>query len=166
MNSNKTVIENLEYLSDPATPKQTVLDMAGAFLFRGEDAHKKVSVLSGGERARLCLAGLLLSKCDVLLLDEPTNHLDFETVEALATSLKTYKGTVFFISHDRTFVNILATKIVEVKEGRVQLYPGNYEEYVYHLHEEMRIALGEDKEPSAPGASAATSKKKKSSLGA
>lgn len=165
LDSHRTVLENLEMLSDPSTLRQTVLDMAGAFLFRGEDVHKKVSVLSGGERARLCLAGLLLSKCDVLLLDEPTNHLDFETVEALASSLRDYKGSVFFISHDRTFVNILATGIVEVKDGRVQLYPGNYEDYVYHLEQEMREMLGEEKVSEPQQQNAGAKKQKKSSLG-
>ncbi|MBI4387844.1 MAG: ABC-F family ATP-binding cassette domain-containing protein [Candidatus Omnitrophica bacterium] len=119
---------------------QDVLTMAGCFLFRGDDVKKKIKVLSGGERARLILAGLLLSKSHVLLLDEPTNHLDFETVEALAQALKKFAGTVFFISHDRTFVNLIATSIVEVKQGRIQRYPGTYEDYVYHLEV---IARGE-----------------------
>jgi ATP-binding cassette subfamily F protein 3 len=112
---------------------QEVLAMAGCFLFKGDDTKKKVKVLSGGERARLVLAGLLLSKSQVLLLDEPTNHLDFETVEALGSALKRFAGTVFFISHDRTFVNLLATHILEVKKGKVKRYPGTYEDYVYHL---------------------------------
>jgi len=81
------------------------------------------------------LAGLLLSKSHVLLLDEPTNHLDFETVEALGRALKHFAGTVFFISHDRTFVNLVATQIIEVKDGRVLKYPGTYEDYVYHLEQ-------------------------------
>ncbi|MBI1883523.1 MAG: ABC-F family ATP-binding cassette domain-containing protein [Chlamydiae bacterium] len=117
---------------------QDILNMAGSFLFKGDDVEKKVSVLSGGEKARLCLAGLLLSKCNVLLLDEPTNHLDFETVEALGLALKNYEGTVFFISHDRTFVNLIATKILDVKGGRIIRYPGTYEEYVYVLEREAR----------------------------
>ena len=112
---------------------QDVLNMAGCFLFSGDETKKKVTVLSGGERARLCLAGLLLSKSHVLLLDEPTNHLDFETVEALGNALKDYSGTVFFISHDRTFVNLIATSILDVKNGSIKKYPGAYEDYVYHL---------------------------------
>jgi len=106
--------------------------------------EKKVSVLSGGERARLCLAGLLLSKNQVLLLDEPTNHLDFETVEALGNALKTFAGTIFFISHDRTFVNLVATNIVNVKDGAILRYPGKYEEYVYHLEMQARDLESED----------------------
>lgn len=132
-----SVYDNLEDMADKSTTRQMILDMAGSFLFGGDEVKKKVSVLSGGERARLCLAGLLLSKSDILLLDEPTNHLDFETVEALAAALKDYQGTVFFISHDRTFVNMLATAIIEVKDGVVRKYPGTYEEYVYHLEQQM-----------------------------
>jgi ATP-binding cassette subfamily F protein 3 len=137
MNEGYDVYRSLEDMAETGTPRQTILDMAGAFLFGGDDVRKRVSVLSGGERARLCLAGLLLSKSDVLLLDEPTNHLDFETVEALAGALRDYKGTILFISHDRTFVNIVANQIIEVKEGKIQLYPGSYEEYVYHLEQRV-----------------------------
>ncbi|MFZ5802812.1 MAG: ABC-F family ATP-binding cassette domain-containing protein [Candidatus Omnitrophota bacterium] len=138
--------------SAPEVTSQEILTMAGCFLFKGDDVKKKVRVLSGGERARLVLAGLLLSKCHVLLLDEPTNHLDFETVEALGHALKRFSGTVFFISHDRTFVNLVATQILEVKNGAVRRYPGIYEDYVYHL--EM-IAQGEtehakEAEPAGP----------------
>lgn len=122
---------------------QDVLDMAGSFLFKGDDVKKQVKVLSGGERARLVLAGLLLSKSHVLLLDEPTNHLDFETVEALGRALKNFTGTVIFISHDRTFVNLVASQILEVKNGRILHYPGSYEDYVYHLEQ---VARGEESE--------------------
>jgi len=124
--------------------RQDILDIAGSFLFKGDDVLKKTAVLSGGEKARLCLAGLLLSKSHVLLLDEPTNHLDFETVEALGKALKEFSGTVFFISHDRTFVNMLATQIVEVENGRIKRYPGKYEEYVYAMETKLRDELEEE----------------------
>ena len=114
---------------------EMVMQMAGNFLFHQDDLEKYISVLSGGEKARLCLASILLSKSKVLLLDEPTNHLDFETVESLARALKDFKGTVFFISHNRTFVNSVATMILEVKEGAVRRYPGTYEDYVYRLEQ-------------------------------
>jgi ATP-binding cassette subfamily F protein 3 len=128
--------------SENSVNRQEILNLAGSFLFKGDDVLKKVSVLSGGEKARLCLAGLLLSKSDVLLMDEPTNHLDFETVEAFGRALKTFNGTVFFICHDRTFVNMLATCIVEVNNGAVLRYPGNYEEYVYNMETKVRQELG------------------------
>src|SRR6185295_3851382 len=110
--------------------RQDIFDMAGAFLFSGSDVDKPVKVLSGGERARLCLAGLLLAKKPVLVLDEPTNHLDFETVEALGEALRDFAGTVVFVSHDRTFVNMVATQIVEVDDGRVRALAGTYADYV------------------------------------
>lgn len=140
LNPEDTIYSHLLSASEGEALHQDVLAMSGSFLFKGDDVKKKVKVLSGGERARLLLAGLLLSKCQVLLLDEPTNHLDFETVEALANGLKKFKGLVFFISHDRTFVNLVASHILEVKNERIRRYPGTYEDYVYHL--EM-IAKGE-----------------------
>ncbi len=133
----------------PEVGRQEILNLAGSFLFKGDDVRKKVSVLSGGERARLCLAGLLLAKNQVLMLDEPTNHLDFETVEALGNALKKFSGTLFFISHDRTFVNLVASEIIEVNNGSVKRYPGSYEDYVYHLELALRQELEEDA-PQAP----------------
>lgn len=150
-----TVYEHLSSTAHPSVMRQEILNIAGSFLFKGDDVDKKVSVLSGGERARLCLAGLLLTKSQVLLLDEPTNHLDFETVEALGRALKTFQGTLFFISHDRTFVNLVASQIIEVQGGAVKLYPGNYEEYVYHLEQTLRSELDEDKKTVEKAASPA-----------
>ena len=139
-----TVYDHLSGMAAPGITQQEILNLAGSFLFKGDDVKKIVSVLSGGERARLCLAGLLLTKSQVLLLDEPTNHLDFETVEALGRALKTFNGTLFFISHDRTFVNLMASQIIEVQNGHVKLYPGVYEDYVYHLEQQLRNELKED----------------------
>ena len=138
LDAEDTVYAHLLRESPEGVTSQDVLAMAGSFLFKGDDVKKKVKVLSGGERSRLVLAGLLLSKSQVLLLDEPTNHLDFETVEALAHALKNFAGTVFFICHDRTFVNLIATNIVEVNNGKVKRYPGTYEDYVYHLESVAR----------------------------
>ena len=143
------VYAHLASVAAHSVTRQEILNLAGSFLFKGNDVEKKISVLSGGERARLVLAGLLLTKSQVLLLDEPTNHLDFETVEALGRALKTFAGTIFFISHDRTFVNLVASQIVEVNNGAVRLYPGNYEEYVYHLEKSLREELSEDAGPAA-----------------
>ena len=111
--------------------------MAGALLFRGAHVKKPISVLSGGERARLCLAGLLLSDHNVLILDEPGNHLDVDTVEALAEALLEYKGTVIFTSHDRHFMKRVATCIVEVRDGRVTNYSGQYDAYLYKVNKEI-----------------------------
>ena len=145
LNPDDNIYSHLLRESAADVTSQEILTLAGCFLFKGDDVKKHVKVLSGGERARLVLAGLLLSKSHVLLLDEPTNHLDFETVEALGSALRKFAGTVFFISHDRTFVNLIATSILEVKNGRIGRYPGTYEDYVYHLEV---VARGEMREAS------------------
>jgi ATP-binding cassette subfamily F protein 3 len=130
------------YLKSQAydTPDEELLAMAGSFLFTDDDVLKKIEMLSGGERARLSLAGILLNKHNVLLLDEPTNHLDFETVEALGRALREYAGTLFFISHNRTFVNMVATSLLVVGGGRVVRYPGTYEEYVYTMEKALEAS--------------------------
>src|SRR4051794_17184143 len=133
----QTVLEYLEYQAASGTKTQQILDLAGALLFRGEAVKKRVAVLSGGERARLCLAGLLLSQFNVLVLDEPGNHLDVDTVEALAEALLEYKGTVVFTSHDRHFMKRVATCIVEVRDGHVTNYRGDYEAYLYSVNKEI-----------------------------
>jgi ATP-binding cassette subfamily F protein 3 len=121
----------------PGVLPEEVLAMAGSFLFGKDDVEKRIGVLSGGERARLCLAGLLLSKKPVFLLDEPTNHLDFETVEALGSALAGYPGTVFFVSHNRTFVSLFATAILELADGTARMLQGSYDEYVWHMEQEI-----------------------------
>ena len=143
-----SVYEHLLSSAEPSVTQQEILNFAGSFLFRGDDVKKKISVLSGGERARLCLAGLLLTKSQVLLLDEPTNHLDFETVEALGEALKKFNGTLFFVSHDRTFVNLVTSEIIRVNNGAVEKYMGRYEEYVYHMEKTVQDELKKDIEVS------------------
>jgi ATP-binding cassette, subfamily F, member 3 len=101
----------------------------GAFLFTGDDVGKKVAVLSGGEKARLALAAMLLRPRNFLVLDEPTNHLDVESCAVLEDALRSYIGTMLFISHDRDFIDALATRVVEVRAGTLRSYPGNYSEY-------------------------------------
>ncbi|MEM1305860.1 MAG: ATP-binding cassette domain-containing protein, partial [Planctomycetota bacterium] len=136
-----TVQDYLEYQAAPGTTNQQIKDVAGSFLFGGEKAEKKIKVLSGGERARLVLAGLLLEQHNILLLDEPGNHLDVETVEALADALERYDGTVIFTSHDRHFMRRVATDVIEVKDGRVTSYPASYEDYVYRVQQEIDAGL-------------------------
>lgn len=148
----QTVLEYLEYTAAPGTKTQQILDLGGALLFRGDAMKKKIEVLSGGERARLCLAGLLLSQHNILILDEPGNHLDVDTVEALAQALIDYKGTVIFTSHDRHFMKRVATCIVEVRDGRVVNYRGDYEAYLYAVNKEIddgerELAKGYSKAP-------------------
>src|SRR5438552_7392570 len=116
---------------------QEILEVAWCLLFRGAHVEKPISVLSGGERARRCLAGLLLSQHSVLILDEPGNHLDVDTVEALAEALLEYQGTVIFTSHDRHFTKRVATCVVEVRDGRVTHYSGQYGAYLDKVNKEI-----------------------------
>jgi ATP-binding cassette subfamily F protein 3 len=132
-----TVIEYLRGRAATGKKEQEILGVAGSLLFRGSHVEKPVSVLSGGERARLCLAGLLLSDHNVLVLDEPGNHLDVDTVDALVEALVEYKGTVVFTSHDRHFTTRVATGVVEVRDGKVTTYNGRYEDYVYRVNKEV-----------------------------
>ncbi|MBT4917284.1 ABC-F family ATP-binding cassette domain-containing protein [Candidatus Peregrinibacteria bacterium] len=147
LNIDETVKTYLKRVSPSDVSEQEIFEMAGNFLFKNEALKKRIPVLSGGEKARLCLAKILLQKNHVILLDEPTNHLDFETVEALALALKESAVTVIFVSHNRTFVEIVASGIVEVKNGEVKRYNHNYEEYVYHLQKNIEEDLGICDEP-------------------
>ena len=133
----QTVLEYLHKQAAFGKKDQEILEVAGALLFRRAHVEKPISVLSGGERARLCLAGLLLSDYNVLILDEPGNHLDVDTVESLAEALLAYEGTVIFTSHDRHFTKRVATCIVEVRDGRVTHYNGQYEAYLYKVNKEI-----------------------------
>jgi ATP-binding cassette, subfamily F, member 3 len=138
-----TVLEYLEYQAIPGTTTQSILAMAGSLLFRDAAVRKQVKVLSGGERARLCLAGILLGKHNILVLDEPGNHLDVETVEALCEALIEYKGTVIFTSHDRHFMKRVASCVIEVRDGRVVNYNGDYDTYLYAVNKEVDAGVRE-----------------------
>ena len=131
--ANDNVLSYLKKNAKQGLLTQELLTLLGSFLFSGEDVNKDVKVLSGGEMARLSLLCAITQCADVLILDEPTNHLDFETVEALANSLRDYGGTIFFTSHDRTFASLLADTIIEVKDKKLSLYNGDYEAYVYKV---------------------------------
>ena len=124
------ILDDLSGVSSRAT--QTELrTLLGCFLFGEDDVTKRIGVLSGGERNRYALARMLLAPANFLLLDEPTNHLDMRAKDVLLEALKSYTGTVVFVSHDRYFIDNLATRIFEIEEGHVHVYPGNYEDYLW-----------------------------------
>jgi ATP-binding cassette subfamily F protein 3 len=138
-----TVYETLS-AGSPHTMVPMIRNILGGFLFSGDDVYKKAGVLSGGERTRLAVARMLLRPSNTLLLDEPTNHLDIDSKEVLLDALADYGGTLIFVSHDRYFVEKLATKIIEVGEGKAALYPGTYEAFLW-----SKDAQG-SKSPQAP----------------
>jgi ATP-binding cassette subfamily F protein 3 len=108
-----------------------IRNILGGFLFSGDDIHKKAAVLSGGERTRLAVARMLLRPSNTLLLDEPTNHLDLDSKDVLLEALEDYGGTLILVSHDRYFVEKLATKIIEIGHGEAVVYPGTYTEFLW-----------------------------------
>jgi ATP-binding cassette subfamily F protein 3 len=128
-----TVYETLE-AGSPHTMVPMIRNILGGFLFTGDDVYKKAGVLSGGERTRLAVARMLLRPSNTLLLDEPTNHLDIDSKEVLLDALVDYGGTLVFVSHDRYFVEKLATKIIDVGDGKAILYPGTYEAFLWSKH--------------------------------
>jgi ATP-binding cassette subfamily F protein 3 len=115
----------------PRVPETDLRSLLGCFLFSGDDVFKALGVLSGGERNRYALARILVSPANFLLLDEPTNHLDLRAKDVLLDAVNKFTGTVIFVSHDRYFIDRLATRVFEVEGGHVHVYPGNYEDYLW-----------------------------------
>ncbi|MCC7010416.1 MAG: ABC-F family ATP-binding cassette domain-containing protein [Acidobacteria bacterium] len=126
----KTVYETME-ADSPVGMVPGIRNILGGFLFSGDDIYKKAGVLSGGERTRLAVARMLLVPSNTLLLDEPTNHLDLDSKDVLLDALQDFGGTLIFVSHDRYFVDKLATKIVAVGHGAIEVYPGTYEQFLW-----------------------------------
>jgi ATP-binding cassette subfamily F protein 3 len=115
----------------PKVAETELRSLLGCFLFSGDDVYKPLGVLSGGERNRYALARILVSPANFLLLDEPTNHLDLRAKDVLLEAIKNFSGTVIFVSHDRYFLDRLPTRVFEVEGGKVHVYPGNYEDYLW-----------------------------------
>jgi ATP-binding cassette subfamily F protein 3 len=131
----KTVLETV-HDEVPDWTNEEVRTLLGRFLFSGDMVYKRVEALSGGEKARLALAKMLLRPANLMMLDEPTNHLDIPAKEMLEEALQHYDGTVLLVSHDRYFISRVATKIVEIRDGELRLYRGDYHYYLDKLAEE------------------------------
>ena len=137
LSGSQTVEEYIEAES-PTHLVPKVRSLLGAFLFRGDDVFKPLSVLSGGEKSRLAMLRMLLKPINLLVLDEPTNHLDLQSKDILLSCLKTFDGTVIFVSHDRGFMEALSTKTLELQAGRPRLFYGNYAYYLDRIARENR----------------------------
>ena len=141
LKGSSTVLETIESEA-PLELIPRVRDMLGAFLFRGDDVHKSLDVLSGGEKARVALLKLLLRPVNLLILDEPTNHLDMHSKDVLLDALKDFGGTVIFVSHDRGFIEGLSTRVLELKPGKFRTFPGDYKYYMERLEAEEKGEAG------------------------
>jgi ATP-binding cassette subfamily F protein 3 len=140
LDPEQTVLKTMEEAAGPAGRLPEVRSYLGTFLFGGDDVKKKVSVLSGGEKARLALARMLIDPAGLLLLDEPTNHLDIDSREILTEALRQYEGSVVFISHDRHLINAIGTEVIEVRDGKLHRYPGDWEYYQWKKAQETGAA--------------------------
>ncbi|HEY1306873.1 MAG TPA: ATP-binding cassette domain-containing protein [Vicinamibacterales bacterium] len=140
-----TVYETLE-AGSPNDMVPAIRNILGGFLFSGDDVYKKAGVLSGGERTRLAVARMLLRPSNTLLLDEPTNHLDLDSKDVLLDALEDYGGTLIIVSHDRYFVEKLATKIIEIGHGEAVVYPGTYGEFLWHKERNQESGIRNQQE--------------------
>ncbi|MBP6628517.1 MAG: ABC-F family ATP-binding cassette domain-containing protein [Kofleriaceae bacterium] len=152
-------IEQVVHRANPEATPARIRSVLGAFMFSGEDIDKPVKVLSGGERARVALARLLVAPGNLMLMDEPTNHLDLDSSDSLCKSLQSYDGTMVFVSHNRSLIRGLATRIWNVEDGRVEEYPGSLDEYLYSMNLRRRaLADGDGAGAGKPGAKASQAK--------
>jgi len=138
LSGRKTVLKEL-WDEHPTVPEKDIRSVLGGFLFTGDDVEKTIPLLSGGEKARVALAKLSMDRDNFLILDEPTNHLDIDNKEVLENALIDYEGTLLFVSHDRYFINRVATKVIELSENGSRLYLGDYDYYLEKKAEEEEI---------------------------
>jgi len=151
---DKTVLKTMEEAAAPVDKLLLVRGYLGTFLFTGDEVDKPVGVLSGGEKARLALAHMLLDPAGLLLLDEPTNHLDMASREVLIEALRQFEGAVVFISHDRHLINAIATKVIEVQDGRLTHYLGDWEYYIWKSGRDRSARPDAERRPGGAGTTA------------
>ena len=147
VNPGNTVLGEMEEYA-PTSLIPDLRSMLGAFLFRGDDIYKPTSVLSGGEKNRLALLKILLHPSNLLILDEPTNHLDLQSKDVLLEALQKYSGTLVFVSHDRYFIEKLATRVLELEDGKARQFPGDY---AYYLWKKQQEEGGSPEQAAQPG---------------
>ena len=149
MQLNKTALETL-FAAVPDWSQTKVRSLLGSLGFSNDSVFKQVAELSGGEKARIALALIIVKPCNLLLLDEPTNHLDIPAKEMLEVAIRNYKGSLVVVSHDRYFISKIANRILEIKDGQLFLYRGNYQYYkekkIEELKESEAILLKAEKE--------------------
>lgn len=155
LNENQTILEEV-WSAYPHLEEARIRTVLGNFLFSGEDVKKKIASLSGGEKARISLAKLMLLNANVLILDEPTNHLDLHSKEVLESALLEYEGTLLFISHDRYFLNKMADNVLELSPNGLDYFLGNYDDYVEKKQELAELAAQEQEKKAAVSASKTT----------
>ncbi len=131
LNKKNTIIDEIESSCENSKTRALVRKFLGTFLFSGDDVNKKIEILSGGEKNRVAMTKVLLQEANFLMLDEPTNHLDIESKEILLSALKQFRGTILFVTHDRSFLESLATRILKLSDNGIVSYPGDYESYLY-----------------------------------
>jgi ATP-binding cassette subfamily F protein 3 len=162
LNPEARLLDDLTSFAPTAVSNQTQLrTLLGSFLFSADDVFKRIGVLSGGERNRYALARMLLRPANFLLLDEPTNHLDLQAKDVLLEALRKFTGTIVFVSHDRYFIDKLATRIFEIEGGKLEDYPGNYEDYLWQKQRTGTEAADSAVKPRSLGASVGPGERQK-----